>query len=478
MMRRGAGWLRAASIAAACAACVATAHAADVESLRRAWLDLLAREPHVLAPRRTRAAEAAVEGVEAALRRDPHAAIDAKIAAAERAIAVADSAIATARTTFAAALAARAAARALGAPAASAAAWRAAEGLLAAAAEKLEVGRRDAAGRQAAAAQARFEELRFATLRGDVLAEVQAGMQRLEALDARRWVPRSSVRASDATTTAEQLLRARGQADAEVQRAVTAAAAEVRHAQYLLERIRGACEKGDAARLESSVLDWEAALARTLQAAGLTADFGAGLGPALEALEVRTTTLVRERDAERAYSGSRSAAAESLRTALAALADTLRARDAELADLRRWRAKQARFDDLQALLDRDEGRVLRVGPDVVLRLQGLVFAPGAATLPEAAAPLLDKVVRALAAFPGARIVVEGHTDAQGRAEANQLLSQQRAEAVRAWLVERAALAPALVTAVGYGAARPVAAETDEMGRAANRRIEIVIAPVD
>jgi outer membrane protein OmpA-like peptidoglycan-associated protein len=460
----------------ACIAIAPVARGADIEAVRSQWLDLLALEPHVLAPQRTRTAENKLEALESKLRRDPKAAVGPALADCERAIARADSTVRQARTAFAPVLSVRSAAR----PAAQTMQkqWRDAEGLLIGAARKLEVGRTEAAQRQAAEAQAAFEALRFAAVRGDVLAEVHGNMQRLDRADARHWVPRSYVRALDAVEAAEKLLKERGQADADVQKAAARAAAEVRHAQYLLDRIQAACESGDPARLESTVLEWEASLQRTLTTLDMPVDLSQGLEPGLEALEVRATTVVRERDAERAYSGGRQAAADSLRGLVAALADTVRVRDLELVELRRLRTAHTRITTLQSTFARDEGVVLQDGPDVVLRMHGLSFAPGETTLGPQAEPLLDKIVTAVAAFPGARIVVEGHTDSQGASAANMSLSEKRAETVRGVLLERAGLVPAQVTAVGRGSTRPVAAEDSEGGRALNRRIEIVIAPLD
>jgi outer membrane protein OmpA-like peptidoglycan-associated protein len=315
-------------------------------------------------------------------------------------------------------------------------------------------------------------------LRGNVLAEAQTGVGRLEARDGRRWVPRSTVRALDAVAAAEKLLRERGEADAAVRAAAATANNEVQHALFLLERVRGACEGNDPARLESAVLDWEAALQRTLERSNTSADFSAGMSAGLESLEVRVTRLVRERDAERAWSRYRGSASDSLRLAVTALAESLRARDIAIASLQQLRRRQLRIEGLQHDFARSEGRILQDGPDVVLRLPGVTFVAGQAALTPESTPVLEKVAAALAQFPGARFVVEGHSDAQGRPETNLQLSQQRADAVRADLIARARLEPSRITAVGRGSARPIAAETDAAGREANRRIEIVIAPVD
>lgn len=100
----------------------------------------------------------------------------------------------------------------------------------------------------------------------------------------------------------------------------------------------------------------------------------------------------------------------------------------------------------------------------------LTFAPGSARLTAEAAATLDAiadVLRGCAEFP---LEIAGHTDAQGRAEMNLRLSQERAEAVLAGLLDRRVSVAAMV-ARGYGAAAPVADNATEAGREANRRIE-------
>ncbi|MDB4936367.1 MAG: outer membrane protein, partial [Labilithrix sp.] len=71
------------------------------------------------------------------------------------------------------------------------------------------------------------------------------------------------------------------------------------------------------------------------------------------------------------------------------------------------------------------------------------------------------------------MVVEGHTDSQGKDAMNQELSQKRAESVRAYLVSRG-IAADRITAMGYGPTRPIADNTSPEGRANNRRVEIVV----
>jgi OOP family OmpA-OmpF porin len=74
------------------------------------------------------------------------------------------------------------------------------------------------------------------------------------------------------------------------------------------------------------------------------------------------------------------------------------------------------------------------------------------------------------------VTIEGHTDSSGSALTNLKLSQTRAEAVKTYLVANYTLPENLISAAGYGPDRPLAPNTTPEGRAANRRIDVVITP--
>ncbi len=96
------------------------------------------------------------------------------------------------------------------------------------------------------------------------------------------------------------------------------------------------------------------------------------------------------------------------------------------------------------------------------------FEFGSAVLTAETSATLDEIAELLSTQTGV-VTVEGHTDNDGDAALNQALSQQRADAVRAALINRG-IADARLVAVGYGATRPIAPNTDFDGRAANRRV--------
>ncbi len=83
----------------------------------------------------------------------------------------------------------------------------------------------------------------------------------------------------------------------------------------------------------------------------------------------------------------------------------------------------------------------------------------------------------LALYPNTSVAIEGHTDSSGAAAYNKQLSQKRAEAVAAILVDTHSVKNSRLTPVGYGEERPVASNDTVDGRAANRRVTAVVSAV-
>jgi outer membrane protein OmpA-like peptidoglycan-associated protein len=107
-----------------------------------------------------------------------------------------------------------------------------------------------------------------------------------------------------------------------------------------------------------------------------------------------------------------------------------------------------------------------------VQLNGMLFDTDAATIRAVSHAVLDEVASLLAAETSWKLLVEGHTDAQGDVAHNQRLSESRAAAVRDELIRRGVDA-ARLRAAGYGATRPVGDNATEIGRALNRRVELV-----
>jgi outer membrane protein OmpA-like peptidoglycan-associated protein len=111
-------------------------------------------------------------------------------------------------------------------------------------------------------------------------------------------------------------------------------------------------------------------------------------------------------------------------------------------------------------------------------LDDLVFGSGSATLADGDYASLAALGDYLKANPARTIAFVGHTDASGALEANIALSRRRAEAVRAALIARFDVPPAQVQAEGVGYLSPRASNLTPEGRAANRRVEVMLTSTE
>jgi OOP family OmpA-OmpF porin len=108
-----------------------------------------------------------------------------------------------------------------------------------------------------------------------------------------------------------------------------------------------------------------------------------------------------------------------------------------------------------------------------MTLQGVKFHNNSAELTEDSRGILDGVARTLSSQKNLAVEIGGHTDAIGTEAFNLLLSQQRAESVRQYLIGRG-IDSGRMTAQGYGEFQPVASNESEAGRESNRRVEFKI----
>jgi outer membrane protein OmpA-like peptidoglycan-associated protein len=105
--------------------------------------------------------------------------------------------------------------------------------------------------------------------------------------------------------------------------------------------------------------------------------------------------------------------------------------------------------------------------------QGILFASNSDRIRPESTPTLEEIGTMLNDHPDLRIAIEGHTDSDGEDDYNQTLSERRAAAVTALLVEAYGISEARLQAGGFGESRPVADNATPEGKQQNRRVELV-----
>lgn len=156
-------------------------------------------------------------------------------------------------------------------------------------------------------------------------------------------------------------------------------------------------------------------------------------------------------------------------------ADALKAKE-EAARAEAERAQKAAAN-LRAQLLEQFNRILETRDTprgLVVNMGDVLFDFGKYDLRPEAREKLAKLSGIILGHPGLELAVEGHTDSVGSEELNQKLSENRAETVRAYLIQQG-LAEASVTSRGFGETSPVADNSTSEGRQRNRRVEIVVS---
>lgn len=114
---------------------------------------------------------------------------------------------------------------------------------------------------------------------------------------------------------------------------------------------------------------------------------------------------------------------------------------------------------------------LTITPPKIFTLNNVYFDSGKATLKTSSYTELNELLEYLQLKPNLRIEISGHTDNVGQAENNQTLSENRALAVKNYLVKQG-INSNRITTIGYGSTKPIAYNTTAEGRQKNRRTEV------
>jgi outer membrane protein OmpA-like peptidoglycan-associated protein len=178
---------------------------------------------------------------------------------------------------------------------------------------------------------------------------------------------------------------------------------------------------------------------------------------------------------EKTAADSARAAADSARAAAvaqqqAALAEANQAKAAaQQSEAEKTQLRERLRQQLNLILETRE-----TARGLIVNISDVLFDFNKYTLKPGAREKMAKVAGILLAYPGLKVQLEGHTDSVGTEEYNQKLSEERADAVREYLVGQGVPSPGL-SAIGLGKSSPVASNDTAAGRQQNRRVEMVVS---
>ncbi len=373
------------------------------------------------------------------------------------------------KVTLASALKTREAARTADASGLATSLWKDAESTFERAAREVERGDTRDAARLGKQAEEEYRDAELAAIKKSLLEEARRLVKQVDKDRADRYAPVTAESAGQLLTDAERELEQNRYDSDRARDLAQQAKYQAEHALYLAARIRQA--RDDRNGLEKLILELE----QPLIAIASSVDLPPGLqnGPdattrriiaAIQALQESNRNLTQDLADAKALE-------EEMRGTLGGLTEE---RSAMQSKLEAQNELRRQVEAVDATFAPDEALVFRQGNDIIVRLIGLSFPVGSATIEPQNFALLTKVQNAIRIFPGSSLLIEGHTDSFGSDATNLTLSEERANAVREYLIANMGLDPTSIQALGYGETRPIANNETPDGRARNRRIDVVI----
>jgi outer membrane protein OmpA-like peptidoglycan-associated protein len=293
-----------------------------------------------------------------------------------------------------------------------------------------------------------YRQLELASLKKGTVESAQAALKDARNKGATKYAPKTFKRAEDEMKLAESVLEANR---AETDRAN----AHAKRAKYLAEQSIWATEliKDFDRRdytLEDAVIWYQGQLTEVAAPLNEPLPFNEPNRNVVLSLQQSIEDLMKQRD------------------------DTAEQRSKYEQELSLTDEQRAAIDKVSALFTPAEATVYQQRQNVLISAHGFHFPSGGSEIGTNDFTLMNKIIQAVNTFPGSQLEISGNTDSTGSAAVNKKLSLARAESVARFLVDVGNIEASRITTDGYGAEKPVASNETPEGRAANRRVDILI----
>jgi outer membrane protein OmpA-like peptidoglycan-associated protein len=344
--------------------------------------------------------------------------------------------------------------------------WQEAEEIFLDATAQLESGRLDSVTKIAEKGTALFKQVELSAIKVNYLNETRQLIAEAKKTKVDRYAPITLSTAKTLLSKADNLL-SENRYDADEPRAIAREAIyEARHANHIAEKVRAISKKESTT--EELILSMEKPIIAIASSLNLKAELDGSVKNPTEKIHNSITAL--QKDSLELIERRQEVAA--LEKELAQLELRLGVQSERLAI---QEARNKKIAQIETLFSPEEATVLKKGEAIILRMVGLNFESGKATINPEYDTLLSKLHEAINIFSDTSVYIEGHTDSFGGDEFNLDLSRERAVSVRTYLLDNFPVDQKItITATGYGETQPIGNNETIEGRKNNRRIDVVI----
>ena len=311
-------------------------------------------------------------------------------------------------------------------------------------------------------AESFYRQAELKSIKDQILGESRRLVLQAQNEDCLEFAPKSFQYAQTLLNEGEDMLTNNRYGKDEAKQKATECEYQAVHAMYLTQQIR--VLRDDEKNWEKLILGYEDILTGFSAQFNEQARFEAGMNETVQFVQGKISKVQEENNRLMSQIGE-------LQEEYNVVKEEATVSSAELA---KKQEREAKIEKVKAMFSAKNAKVIFDGDNLVIRLHGLNFPTGKAIIQPEYFSLLTKVQDAIKVFPESHILVEGHTDSQGNANTNKSLSEERASAVREYILANMNIDRDQVTSIGYGSAKPVASNKTADGRALNRRIDVLI----
>jgi len=368
--------------------------------------------------------------------------------------------------------------------------WNNAETVFRDAAVQLEEGDSDDAKSIGKEAEILYRKAELKAIQSKYLKEVWSLLKKTENMDTYKYAPITLEKSKNLTKKVESMLHLHRYDQTDAEQLAIQAEYEAKHAIYMANIIKTLEDNNQT--FESIFLNAEIPIQRIASSLSLSLKFDEGfdkptqniinsvqslqkensdLTKILQNDKSELSNIINQKNNKIKELNDKTAYLESRLSRLASSEEKLKF------EIEQEKIYKEKIDRISASFSLHEGKALLDGKNVLIRLYGLNFPSGKSDIKPQFFGLLSKLKNAFSEFSDCLIIIEGHTDSIGSDAVNQQLSEDRAEAIRQYIIANSNISWDRIKATGYGEARPVASNETSEGQAKNRRIDVVIQPI-